>query len=186
MLFLKNIVILTYIPTKMTTPTPTPTPTPTNSNPYGHVVVKPDMPNTTINSAIPAPVSATNSASVIAASQERNAAHNALVLQQAGRKIGGRSRRKDRKKKSKRSKHHKKSKRSKRHKRGGSIITTTTTTTNTTPSPKPSIAPVPQFSGAHNAGANTNSLAGNHLLMKTGSQAVYDDPTAPGTHTVVN
>lgn len=161
------------------------TPTPTNTNPYGHVVVNPDVPNTTINSSIPAPVSTTNGASVIAASQSRNAAHNALVLGHYGRKVGGRSRR-THKKKSKRSKHHKKSKRSKktrRHKRGGSIITTTTTPT---PSPKPSIAPVPQFSGAHNAGANTNSLAGNHLLMKTGSQAVYDDPNAPGTHTVVN
>jgi hypothetical protein len=29
-------------------------------------------------------------------------------------------------------------------------------------------------------------LAGNHLLMKAGSQAVYDDPNAPGTHTLVN
>jgi hypothetical protein len=160
------------------------TPTPTN---YGHFVAKPDVPNITINSSIPAPVSTTNGGSVIASNQERNAAQNVLVLQQAGRKVGGRSRR-THKKKSKRSKHYKKSKRSKktrRHKRGGSIITTTTTTTNTTPS-KPSVAPVPQFAGAHNAGANTNSLAGNHLLMKAGSQAVYDDPNAPGTHTLVN
>ena len=140
------------------------TPTPTNSNPYGHVVVSPDVPNTTINSAVPAPVSTTNGGSVIAASQSRNAAHNALVLHQAGRKIGG-SKRKDRKKKSKRSK------------RGG---------TDPSPSPKPSVAPVPQFSGAHNSGANANSLTGNHLLMKTGSQAVYDDPNAPPSNTVLN
>lgn len=157
------------------------TPTPTNSNPYGHVVVKPDVPNTTINSSIPAPVSTTTGGSVIAASQLRNAAHNALVLQNDGRKIGG-SKRKDRKNKSKskKSKHHKKSKKSKRsrrHKRGGA---------DPTPSPKPSVAPVPQFSGAHNSGANANSLTGNHLLMKTGSQAVYDDPNAPPSNTVLN
>lgn len=158
------------------------TPTPTNSNPYGHVVTKPDVPNTTINSAIPAPVSTTNGGSVIAASQSRNAAHNALVLQQSGRKIGG-SKRKDRKKskskksKYKKSKHHKKSKKSKRSKRGGA---------DPTPSPKPSVAPVPQFSGAHNSGANANSLTGNHLLMKSGSQAVYDDPNAPPSNTVLN
>lgn len=167
-------------------------PTPTNSNPYGPAVIKPEIPSTAVNSAIPATVSTTTSSTVIAASQDRNAAHNALVLGNYGRKAGG-SKRKDRKKKSKnskkskRSKHHKNSKRTKktrRHKRGGSILTATTTTP--TPSPKPSVAPVPQFSGAHNAGASANSLTGNKLSMTVGAQKVFDDTNAPPSNTVVN
>jgi hypothetical protein len=46
--------------------------------------------------------------------------------------------------------------------------------------------PVPQFSGAHNLGANANSIGGNHLLMKAGSQSVYDNPNATPSTTVLN
>ena len=162
-------------------------------NPYGHVVMKPDVVAPTINSAMPASVSTTTGGSVIAASQQRSAAHNALVLQQSGRKIGGskrsdhkkrsnhkkqskRSKRSDHKKRSKRSNH---KKRSKRSKRGGENPTPT-------PSSKPSVAPVPQFSGAHNAAVNNNSIAGNHLLMKAGSQSVFDNTHATPSTTVLN
>jgi len=158
-----------------------PNPIPTNSNPYGHVVMKPDVPNTTMNASMPAPVSTTNGGSIIAASQARSAAHNAMVLQQSGRRIGGskrsnRSKRSDHKKRSKRSNH---KKRSKRSKRGGENPTPT-------PSSKPSVAPVPQFSGAHNAAVNNNSIAGNHLLMKAGSQSVFDNTHATPSTTVLN
>jgi hypothetical protein len=163
------------------------------------MVVKPVVPNTTINASMPAPVSTTTGGSVIAASQARSATHNALVLQQSGRRIGGskrskrskrskqsnrsnrskRSKRSDHKKRSKRSNRSKRSdrsKRSNRSKRGGE---------NPTPTPSSKPVPVPQFAGAHNLGANANSLTGNHLLMKTGSQSVYDKNGTPST-TVVN
>jgi len=170
--------------------------------------MKPDVVAPTINSAMPASVSTTTGGSVIAASQQRSAAHNALVLQQSGRKIGGskrsdhkkrsnhkkqskRSKRSDHKKRSKRSNRSKRSdhkkrskrsnhkKRSKRSKRGGENPTPT-------PSSKPSVAPVPQFSGAHNAAVNNNSIAGNHLLMKAGSQSVFDNTHATPSTTVLN
>ena len=177
---------------------PNPTPTNSNSNPYGHVVVKPDVPNInmSINASIPAPVSTINRQHVTGAFQARSAAQNTLVLQQSGRRIGGskRSKRSDHKKRSKRSKRskwskrskrsdHKKrtkrTKRSKRSKRGGEDPTHTSST-------KPSVAPIPQFSGAHNLGANANSISGNHLLMKTGSQSVFDNAHATPSMTVLN
>ena len=150
-----------------------PNPTPTNSNPYGHVVVKPVVPNTTINASMPAPVSTMNRESIIDSSQKQIADHNAMVLHYSGRRIGGYKR----SKRSKRSNHKTRSKRSNRSKRGGE---------NPTPTPSSKPVPVPQFAGAHNLGANANSLTGNHLLMKTGSQSVYDNTNAPPSNTVLN
>lgn len=172
------------------------TPIQTISNPYGNVVAKSDVIAPSINTPMTAHVSTITGGSVIAASQQRSAAHNALVLQQSGRKIGGgsrrtrkkqrthkkkskRSKRSDRKKQSDRKKRSKRSKRSNRSRRGGADPTPT-------PSSKPSVAPVPQFAGAHNLGANTNSIGGNHLLMKVGAQSVYDNTKATPSTTVVN
>jgi hypothetical protein len=43
--------------------------------------------------------------------------------------------------------------------------------------------PVPQFAGAHNAGANGNSLSSNHVAMLAGAQAALDDPNAAPSNT---
>jgi hypothetical protein len=145
---------------------------------------------------IPVTVSTTTSESIIAAGQNRSAAHNALVLSQTGRRVGGgkRSKRSDHKKrsrKSKRSKRARKSKRSKRSKRsrkskrskskrGGQP----TPTPSPSPTPKPTVL-VPQFLGAHNAGANGNSLSSNHVAMIAGAQAALDNPNAaPSSYSV--
>jgi hypothetical protein len=45
--------------------------------------------------------------------------------------------------------------------------------------------PVPQFAGAHNAGANGNSVITNHVAMQSGAQAAYDNPNAPPSNTRV-
>ena len=164
----------------LATPTPTPTPTPI-PNPYGPVVIKPTVVPSTGGAGVPATVSTTTSASVIAAGQNRSAAHNALVLSQTGRKVGGSKKRRSRK--SKRSKRRsrkskrrsRKSKRSK-VKRGGQPTPTPSAT------PKPTV-PVPQFAGAHNDGANGNSLSSNHVAMLAGAQAAYDDPNATPSNT---
>jgi len=165
----------------LATPTPTPTPTPI-PNPYGPVVIKPTVVPSNGGASVPATVSTTTSASVIAAGQTRSAAHNALVLSQTGRKVGGSKKRRSRK--SKRSKRRsrkstkrrsRKSKRSKA-KRGGQPTPTPSAT------PKPTV-PVPQFAGAHNDGANGNSLSSNHVAMLAGAQAAYDDPNATPSNT---
>jgi len=57
---------------------------------------------------------------------------------------------------------------SKRSKRGGDA----------TPTPKPSVLTVPQFAGAHNAGANANSVGTTHVATNAAAQATLDDPTA--------
>jgi hypothetical protein len=166
----------------MASPTPTPT-----ANPYAHIKVTPVVHASTGTAAMPATVSTTTGASVIAAGAQRSAAHNALVLAQSGRKVSGGSKRKCKRSKCKRSKCKrskcKRSKRStkrfKRSKRGG------TPTPTPTPTPKPSVVPVPQFSGAHNAGANANSVSSNHVMMNASSQAVFDNPNAPPSNTKV-
>jgi hypothetical protein len=145
------------------------------------VVIKPTVVPSTGGAGVPATVSTTTSASVIAAGQNRSAAHNALVLSQTGRKVGGSKKRRSRK--SKRSKRRsrkskrrsRKSKRSK-VKRGGQPTPTPSAT------PKPTV-PVPQFAGAHNDGANGNSLSSNHVAMLAGAQAAYDDPNATPSNT---
>jgi hypothetical protein len=45
--------------------------------------------------------------------------------------------------------------------------------------------PVPQFAGAHNAGANANSLASNRVLTNAAAQRAFDNPNAPASNTVV-
>jgi hypothetical protein len=37
---------------------------------------------------------------------------------------------------------------------------------------------VPQFAGAHNAGANTNSIVTNNVSTNAAAQATLDDPNA--------
>jgi hypothetical protein len=44
---------------------------------------------------------------------------------------------------------------------------------------------VPQFAGAHNAGANENSKLTNHVAVKAGSQAALDNPNGPTSNTVL-
>jgi hypothetical protein len=44
---------------------------------------------------------------------------------------------------------------------------------------------VPQFTGAHNAGANANSLASNRVLTNAAAQAEFDDTNAPASNTKV-
>jgi hypothetical protein len=171
----------------LATPTPTPTPTPI-PNPYGPVVIKPTVVPSSGGAGVPATVSTTTSASVIAAGQNRSAAHNALVLSQTGRKVGGskkrrsrkskRSKRRSRKSKRRSRKSKRRSRKSKRSKvkRGGQPTPTPSAT------PKPTV-PVPQFAGAHNDGANRNSLSSNHVAMLAGAQAAYDDPNATPSNT---
>ena len=168
------------------TPTPTPTPTPNSRTP---LLAKPTIVPSNGGDVIPVTVSTTTSESIIAAGQNRSAAHNALVLSQTGRRVGGGKRSKSkrsRKSKRSKSKRSRKSKRSKskrsrksrrsKSKRGGQP------TPSPSPTPKPTV-PVPQFAGAHNAGANGNSLSSNHVAMKAGAQAAYDDPNAAPSNT---
>ena len=157
------------------TPTPTPTPTPNSRTP---LLAKPTIVPSIGGDVIPVTVSTTTSESIIAAGQNRSAAHNALVLSQTGRRVGGGKRSKSkrsRKSKRSKSKRSRKSRRSK-SKRGGQP------TPSPSPTPKPTV-PVPQFAGAHNAGANGNSLSSNHVAMKAGAQAAYDDPNAAPSNT---
>lgn len=154
----------------MTTPTAT-------ANPYAPTVVVPVVHTSTGSAAMPATVSTVTSSSVIADGAQRTAAHNALVLAQAGRKVSGgsKSNRKRSKRSTKRSKRSKRSTKRSKRRRGG----------NPTPSPKPSVMPVPQFVGAHNAGANANSLASNRVLTDAAAKSVYDNPNAPASNTKV-
>ena len=172
----------------MSSPTPT-------ANPYAAVIATPTVHSSTGGAAMPAPVSAVTGGSVIAAGAQRNAAHNALVLGQSGRIVtGGSKRSKSMFKRSmsmfkrstkrtmfKRSTKRTMSKRSmskrKRSKRGG--------VPTPSPSPGPSVMPVPQFAGAHNAGANANSLASNRVLTNAAAQSAFDNPSAPASNTVV-
>ena len=142
-----------------------PGPTPT-ANPYAPKVVAPVVQTSTGNAAMPATVSTTTGASVIAASQAQRAAQNTIGLQESGMRVAGGSRRK-----------RKRSNKRKRSKRGGAPTPS--------PSPIPKVIPVPQFAGAHNAGANGNSAASNTVLMNAGAQAVYDNPNAPPSNTKV-
>jgi hypothetical protein len=157
------------------------------------VVIKPTVVPSNGGAGVPATVSTTTSESIIAAGQNRSAAHNALVLSQTGRRVGGGSKRSKRSRKSKRSKSKRskskrskskrsKSKRSKskrsKSKRGGQP----TPTPSPSPTPKPTV-PVPQFSGAHNAGANANSSSSNHVAMLAGAQAALDNPNAAPSNT---
>ena len=158
----------------MTTPTPT-------ANPYAPTVVVPEVHNSTGSAAMPATVSNVTGKSVIAASQNRSAAHNALVLAGSGRKVvGGAKRKRSSNKHSKRKQSNKQSKRKQSRRRRGGNPTPTPT-----PTPKPSAMPVPQFSGAHNAGASLNSQKSNDVLVKAAARAEYDNPNAPASNTRV-
>ena len=182
----------------MSSPTPT-------ANPYAAVIATPTVHSST-GAAMPAPVSAVTGGSVIAAGAQRSAAHNALVLGQAGRIVTGGSKRSTKRTMFKRSTKRTMFKRSmsmfkrstkrtmfkrstkrtmskrsmskrKRSKRGG--------VPTPSPSPGPSVMPVPQFAGAHNAGANANSLASNRVLTNAAAQRAFDNPNAPASNTVV-
>ena len=176
----------------MSSPTPT-------ANPYAAVIATPTVHSSTGGAAMPAPVSAVTGGSVIAAGAQRNAAHNALVLGQSGRIVTGGSKRSKSmfkrsmsmfKRSTKRTMFKRSTKRSmsmfkrstkrsmfKRSKRGG--------VPTPSPSPGPSVMPVPQFAGAHNAGANANSLASNRVLTNAAAQRAFDNPNAPASNTVV-
>ena len=161
-----------------------PTPKPTD-NPYAATVVKPTVVPSTGGAAIPATVSTATGSSVIAASQQRAAAQNAVVNSGSGMKVSGgskrsdhkrRSKRSDHKRRSKRSDHKRRSRRSRRSRRGGNPTPT--------PSAKPTV-PVPQFQQA-GASANASILGSNHVAMKAGAQAAFDNPNAPpSNHKVV-
>ena len=179
----------------MVTPTPTATATAT-ANPRGAIIAAPVIYSSTAGAAMPATVSSVTGSSVIAAGQNRSAAHNALVLGQAGRKVSGGSKSKCKSKRSKRSKS--KSKRSKckrskskckhsnkRSKRRHGGEPSPSPTPSPSPSPSPSVMPVPQFAGAHNDGANTNSVASNRVLTHAAAQTKYDNPNAPASNTKV-
>jgi hypothetical protein len=166
----------------MTSLSPTPTPT-AKPNPYAANVVVPVVHTSTAGAAMPATVSNVTGGSVIAAGQARNAQHNAIVLGQSGRKVVGGSKRSKRtvskrkrtvSKRSKRTVSKRKRTVSKRSKRGGDATPTPTPT----PTPKPSVMTVPQFAGAHNAGANTNSIVTNNVATNAAAQATLDDPNA--------
>ena len=164
---------------------------------YAKTVARPVVPVVAGGTqSLPAPVSTVTGSGIIDANLKQNALHNATVLQASNRKVTGGSKHKrtkrtkrfkrsdhkkrtKRTKRTKRSKRTKRTKRTKRSKRGGGDPTST-------PTPKPSLVPVPQFTGGHNAGANANSLIGNKVLMMAGSQSVYDNPNAPPTNTVLN
>ena len=172
------------------TPAPTPTPTPTAHHPWGAVLAKPTLAPSSGEAAVPVILPTTTPDSIIAGGQNRSAAHNALVLSQTGRKVGGskRSRKSKRSKRSKRSRKSKRSKRSKskrsrRSKRGGQP--TPMPSPSPSPTPKPTV-PVPQFAGAHNAGANGNSLSSNFVAMHANKLATYDDPNGPVSTTQVS
>ena len=192
----------------MSSPTPT-------ANPYAAVIATPTVHSSTGGAAMPAPVSAVTGGSVIAAGAQRSAAHNALVLGQAGRIVRGGS--KSNRKRSKRSTKRSMSmfKRSTKRtmfkrstKRSMSMFKRSTKRTmckrsmskrtrskrkrskrggvpTPSPSPGPSVMPVPQFAGAHNAGANANSLASNRVLTNAAAQRAFDNPNAPASNTVV-
>jgi len=160
------------------TPAPTPTPTPTAHHPWGAVLAKPTLAPSSGEAAVPVILPTTTPDSIIAGGQNRSAAHNALVLSQTGRKVGG-SKRSRKSKRSKRSK----SKRSRRSKRGGQP--TPMPSPSPSPTPKPTV-PVPQFAGAHNAGANGNSLSSNFVAMHANKLATYDDPNGPVSTTQVS
>ena len=152
-----------------------PTPKPTD-NPYAATVVKPTVVPSTGGAAIPATVSTATGSSVIAASQQRAAAQNAVVNSGSGMKVSGGSKRSDHKRRSKRSDHKRRSRRSRRSRRGGNPTPT--------PSAKPTV-PVPQFQQA-GASANASILGSNHVAMKAGAQAAFDNPNAPpSNHKVV-
>jgi hypothetical protein len=175
----------------MTSPTPT-------ANPYAHIKVTPALHVSTGTAAMPATVSTATSSSVIADGAQRNATHNAVVLGQSGRIVRGGSKRtmfkrskrstkrtmfkRSTKRSTKRSKckrtmFKRSTKRFKRSKRGG--------VPTPGPSPGPSVIPVPQFAGAHNAGANANSLASNRVLTNAAAEALYDNPNATASNTKV-
>ena len=161
-----------------------------NANAYTANVVKPTTPSPNNGTkAMHATVSTATGASIIRQTAENRQAHNALVLNGSGFKVqGGSKSKRSSSKRSKRSKSKryssKRSKRSKsksksnryKHKRGGAPTPTPSSTPNPT-------ASVPQFPGPHNVSANANSVSINHGLMKTGAQAVYDDPNAPASNT---
>lgn len=163
------------------------------ANPYAHIKVTPAVHVSTGTTSMPASVSTVTGGSVIAAGQERTAAHSNLVLAQSGRIVNGGSKRSKRSKRSKckrstkrtmfkrSTKRFKRSKRStkrfKRSKRGG--------VPTPIPTPGPSVMPVPQFAGAHNAGANANSLASNRVLTNAAAQRAFDNPAAPASNTRV-
>jgi len=44
---------------------------------------------------------------------------------------------------------------------------------------------VPQFAGAHNAGANANIVGSNSVLTKAAANAKFDNPYAPASNTKV-
>ena len=168
----------------MTSPTPT-------ANPYAPIQVTPTVHSSTGGAAMPATVSTATSSSVIAAGAQRNATHNAVVLGQSGRIVRGGSKRtmfKRSKRSTKRTMFKRSTKRStkrskckrtmfKRSKRGG--------VPTPGPSPGPSVMPVPQFAGAHNAGANANSLASNRVLTNAAAQSAFDNPDATASNTKV-
>ena len=163
----------------MTTPTPT-------ANPYAPTVVVPEVHNSTGSAAMPATVSNVTGKSVIAASQNRSAAHNALVLAGSGRKVvGGAKRKRSSNKHSKRKQNNKQSKRKQSNKQSKRKQSRRRRGWNPTPTPKPSAMPVPQFSGAHNAGASLNSQKSNDVLVKAAARAEYDNPNAPASNTRV-
>ena len=157
---------------------------PAPANPYAAVIATPAIHSSTGGAAMPATVSTVTGSSVIAAGQERSAAHNAVVLGQSGRKVSGGTKRKSKRKckckckcKSKcksKCKRKSKSKCKRAMSRRGGFPSA---------SPNPSVMPVPQFAGAHNAGANANSLASNRVLTNAAAQRAFDNPAAPASYT---
>jgi hypothetical protein len=180
----------------MTSPTPT-------ANPYAPIQVTPTVHSSTGGAAMPATVSTATSSSVIAAGAQRNATHNAVVLGQSGRIVRGGSKR-TMFKRSKRSTKRTMFKRSKRSTKRTMFKRSTKRSTKRSkckrtmfkrskrggvptpgPSPGPSVMPVPQFAGAHNAGANANSLASNRVLTNAAAQSAFDNPDATASNTKV-
>ena len=163
---------------------------PLTPNPYAPIKADPVL--HTGGTPMPATVSTVTGGSVIAARQAQTEQHNALVQQQSGKKVVGGSKCKRSKCKSNKCKCNKcksnkcKSNKCKRshkrshkrsykrsHKRGGA--------------PALALKPmtVPQFAGAHNAGANANSLASNRVLTDAVAQAAYDNTNARASNTKV-
>ena len=159
---------------------------PLTPNPYAPIKADPVL--HTGGTPMPATVSTVTGGSVIAARQAQTEQHNALVQQQYGKKVVGGSKCKRSKCKSNKCKCNKcksnkcKSNKCKRshkrsykrsHKRGGA--------------PALALKPmtVPQFAGAHNAGANANSLASNRVLTDAVAQAAYDNTNARASNTKV-
>jgi len=159
---------------------------PLTPNPYAPTKGVVPAPHTG-DTPMPATVSIVTGGSVIAARQAQTEQHNALVQQQSGKKVVGGSKckrskckcNKCKRSKCKRSKCKRSHKRSHKrsykrsHKRGGA--------------PALALKPmtVPQFAGAHNAGANANSLASNRVLTDAVAQAKFDNTNAPASNTKV-